>query len=765
MAKRSKKKRASPRNQPPKPKLAPQLAASQEILPAPPSPIRGRTLVQALVMVAATLWIYGPALHGAWLWDDDVLVTDNFSLRSLGGLGHIWFSSPLPDWPLTSTMLWIEWHLWGNETLGYHLCSLALHICSGLLIWRVFNRLGLRLGWLGGLLFVIHPLAVESVAWISEIKNTLSLPFFLLSFDAWLDAEEKKPSGYLRSILYFLAAMLAKTSTVMLPLVILLYCWWKRGRVTRQEIKRVFPHFAVALVLGLVSVYFQNTKQDYDPVELGGFVTRSIGAGTALFFYLEKFILPIELLPIYPKWSLDPPSLLQALTIPALAGLLLGLWTQRKGWGRHALFGLGFFVLNLLPVLGLVKMQYLSISWVADHLVYLPIIGLIGLTVAGLGQIERQLPKFTRPYAIGTVAGVMALLAWESRSYASLFVNQETLWTYTLQHNPQAWEAHGNLGAILMQTGRLPEAEQQFEEALKIKPDILQVHNNLGVVMAQTGRTAKAVEQFDLALKINPYDVEAHNNLGLAMAQTGRMADAIKQYELALKINPDYALARINLGKAFLKEGQADEATVQFEWALKIDPNLNEAYYNLGTILMQAGRLPEAEQQFEQALKRNLDNAEAHYNLGVALMMTGSVPEALEQFEQAVKLNPYDAVAHNDLGIALKQTGRIPEAVEQFEQALKINPNYAKAHYNLGIALVLTGRVAEAIEQFEQAIKINPGYAKAHESLGDALEQTGRIPEAVDQFEQALKIDPSYAEARNNLVKAQALQKAVPAKN
>jgi Flp pilus assembly protein TadD len=501
--------------------------------------------------VAAGLWIYWPALQGGWLWDDDVLVTDNSNLRSLWGLWEIWFTPRTDYWPLTWTLLWMEWHLWGNEPLGYHLCSLALHICSGILIWRLFNRLGLRWGWLGGLLFVIHPLAVESVAWVSETKNTLSLPFFLLSIDAWLDAEEKRSPDNRRSVFYYLAAMLAKTSTVMLPLVLLLYCWWKRGHVTWQELKRMVPYVAIAVTLGLITVYFQNNGQGDNPVELGGPVTRLIGAGTAVFFYLGKFILPVNLLPIYPRWTLDSPSLLQILAVPAIAALLFGLWTQRGGWGRHALFGFGFFLLNLLPVLGLVKMKYMGISWVSDHFAYVPMIGLIGLIVVGLGLLHERLSSFPHLVGVGTISivTVIVLLLLESHSYASLFNNSEALWAYTVQHNPHAG-AYNNLGDALMREGRLSEAIEQFEQALKIKPDYAEAHNNLGIALGRTGRMSEAIEQFEQALKIKPDYAHAHNNLGIAFERTGRMSEAIEQFEQALKIKPDDALAHNNLAEA-----------------------------------------------------------------------------------------------------------------------------------------------------------------------------------------------------------------------
>jgi hypothetical protein len=381
-------------------KRSPKKKAVQPSLPSRAALSR-LVLLQAGVLVAAAIWIYWPALGGAWLWDDDTLVSDNRDLRTWSGLGKIWFSSPETDyWPLTWTLFWIEWHLWGNEPLGFHLVSLALHIGSGMLVWRLFNRLGMRGGWLGGLLFVIHPLAVESVAWIAELKNTLSLPLYLLAFGAWIDAEEQKPLGYVKSVLYYLAAMLAKTSTVMLPAVLLLYGWWKRGRISRVEIVRMIPYGLIALTLGLITVYFQNNGHDFHTIEHGGLVARLIGAGTAVCFYLGKFILPIDLLPIYPRWTLDPPSLLEVLTLPALAALLWALWSQRRGWGRHALFGFGFFLLNLLPVLGLVRMVYLSITWVADHMVYVPMIGLIGLFAAAWGELGERMPASFRVWGM-----------------------------------------------------------------------------------------------------------------------------------------------------------------------------------------------------------------------------------------------------------------------------------------------------------------------------------------------------------------------------
>jgi hypothetical protein len=399
---------------------------------------REGALLKATILVAVGLWIFSPVFNGDWIWDDTTLVAENDSLRSLTGLGKIWFAAPATDyWPMTWTLLWVEWHLWGAHTLGYHLCSVALHLTSAFLIWRLFSKLGLRWGWLGGLVFVVHPLAVESVAWISEIKNTLSLPFFLLSLNAYIDADQGRGGkGYGRALLFYLIAMLCKSSVVMLPVDLLLYHWWRHGRITWFDCRRMLPYIAIALALGSVTLYFQATHYtESDVVRDRGIITRLIGAGAAIFFYIGKFILPVDLVPIYPRWNLNPPSLSRLLTLPLLALTLAALWTKRKTWGRHALFGVGFFLINLLPVIGLCRMTWMNVSWVADHLVYIPMIGLIGCAVAGLEVAHRNLSPAARPWLFAAITALIILMARESHWYAGMFVDLKTLRTLTVQRD------------------------------------------------------------------------------------------------------------------------------------------------------------------------------------------------------------------------------------------------------------------------------------------------------------------------------------------
>ena len=583
--------------------------------------------LQAAAIILAGTWVYAPALQGDWLWDDVVEVSRNPVLREpAGALTRIWFAPEGADYlPLKTTVQWAEWHLWGDNRVGYHVASLALHLLSALLFWRLLRRLFALGGgpqgelgpWLGGLIFAIHPLAVESVAWITELKNTLSLPPLLLAMIYYVtfDAEPSGPARPRRHLLpalaWFLAAMLCKSSAVMFPVVLLLYGWWRRGRLGRADLRASAPFFAVSLGLGLVTLWFQHHRAiSGADLSIGGWPSRVAGAGLAIVFYLGKFLWPAGLLPTYPRWHLTPPSPAQFLPWIAMAAALGWLWPRRDrgkspGWKRTVLFGLGCFGANLAPVLGFVPMAYLRISWVGDHLVYLPMLGLIGLAAAGAAGAAERVRRRPGWEASGAVliAGLSALLAFAGHRYAAFFRNEEALWSYTLQGNPDSWTAHDNLGIALRDSGRTAEAIVQYEEALRIRPEEAEVHNNLGVALRDAGRADEAIAQYREALRIQPEYAEADNNLGNALTATGRAAEAIACYREALRLNPGYAKARNNLGSALQRLGQIPEAIIQFEEAVRLAPDDPIAHTNLGVALRDTGRTAEAVAQFEEAAR------------------------------------------------------------------------------------------------------------------------------------------------------------------
>jgi hypothetical protein len=499
------------------------------MIPVTARPARNGFWLQALLLVLAGYWIYAPALHGGWLWDDGDEIFRNPLLRDPAGWWKIWITPGGVDYfPLKTTLQWCLWQAGGARPALYHLTSLALHVVSGLLFWRLLARLGVRLAWWGGLLFVVHPLAVESVAWISELKNTLSLPLLLLAMLAYLDFEDFRTArAYVLSLGFFLLALLGKTSVVMFPAVILLYGWSKRGRIGRRDIGDSLPFFVLSAGFGLVTLWFQHVRATAEwalPAVSPG--SRLISAGLAIAFYFEKGVFPSGLLPIYPEWHLHPLSFWQCLPWPILAIALGGCWIRRSTWGRPALLGLGFFLLNLVPVLGFVPMAYHHIAWVADHFAYLSLLGLLGLGVAGAGRVvdrwERASAAWLRPCAMGVAAGVVVALAWESRAYASWFRSEETLWTRTLRRDPSLWMAHKNLGYAWSEQGRIPEAIDEYAVALSLNPDFPEAHNNLGSLLAERGQLPEALAQFQEAVRLAPHYWAARANLERAERALGR---------------------------------------------------------------------------------------------------------------------------------------------------------------------------------------------------------------------------------------------------
>jgi tetratricopeptide (TPR) repeat protein len=583
-------------------------------------------LFQAAVIIVAATVIFQPALHGDWLWDDNLDITENAVTQSAGGLWSIWFEpgTQLDYYPVKASVQWAQWHLWGGDTFGYHVTNLVLHMVSALLVWRLFRKLGLKRAWLGGLIFAVHPALVESVAWIAELKNTLSMPFFLLAAIFCLEFDEHRRRRDQRAALgLFLAAMLTKPSMVMFPFALLGHAWWKRGRIGRDDLKAAAPFFAVSLLVGAVTLVlsYGYKHQLPDPIPVGGFLSHAALIGLSLAFYLGKAVWPAGLLPIYPPWPVNPPSLLQFLPWPALGALLFWFWRKRQSWGRGALFGFGFFLVMLLPFSGVAPASFMYFTWVMDHFLYLPILGLIGLAVAGIEQAEKAVPPPVRCGGIGLSAVVLAVMITQSRGYAEKFVSQEVLWTYTLTRQPASWPAHYLLGVTLVQKGRLDEAAAHYERALELKPDFAEAHNNLGLVFLQRREVDDAIFQFQTALEIKPAYVQAHSNLGAALRQKGRVPEAIVQYQQALALDPGNAGIHGNFGNALFRNKQVDEAIVQYQKALDLAPDFVQARNNLGLALLQKGRVDEAIIQFREALRLQPDYADAQRNLARAQAM------------------------------------------------------------------------------------------------------------------------------------------------
>jgi protein O-mannosyl-transferase len=651
-------------------------------------------ILQAAVIALAAFWVFWPARNGQWIGDDSLYITSNPLLNDPARLWKAWFhpGSFVEYYPIEQSFQWAQWQLWHNETLGYHLTNIVLHVISALLIWRLLSRFGLRLAWLGGLIFAVHPMMVDSVALINELKTALSLPPFLLAMEFYIDYEEKgRWRDYGLALGLFVIAMLCKITMAAFPVVILLYAWWKRKRIGWRDLVASAPFFAVALILSLLTIwsgewYGQLLGASTDLTSQSGWWFRLVLAGQIICFYLSRCLLPFAPMPIYHRWTVDPSAPGQFLPWFIICGMIFYLWTKRETWGRHALLGLGFFLIMLGPFLGLHWISYMNETWVLEHLLYIPIIGPIGLVVAGLEQVDKQLPHAYRPCGIGVVAVAVALLAFQSHAYAAMYINEETICAYTITQNPESVMAHYNLAGELLKKGKFDEAMNQLRTAVALDPRNPEAENDLGDALLQKGRVDEAIDHLRKSLKLNPDNLAAQSNLGEAFFQKGLVDDAIAQYRKALKIDAGNIEVLSNLGEAFLQKGRFDEAIAWYEKAQEINPGNPQVHFNLGNAFFQKGQIADAIAQHQRAVEINPDYTEAHYNLGVELLNSGKIDGAIEHLQKVVENSPAFPDAHNNLGIAFAQKGQLGDAIAQFEETLRLDPNNGSAQKNLADA-------------------------------------------------------------------------------
>ncbi|MGD0999602.1 MAG: tetratricopeptide repeat protein [Candidatus Brocadiia bacterium] len=529
----------------------------------------------AVAIVAVTLLAYLPVmLRGGFFWDDDSFLYANKLIRAPDGLRRLWFTKEPTDYfPLTSSVLWVEWRVWGNDPRGYHVVNVLLHAAAAVLAWRVLVRLRVPGAWLAGLLFAVHPAAAASVAWITELKNTLPMALYLMSLLAWLrfddggfhhDETTSTTYGtphYLLSLGLFLLALLAKTSVVMLPAVLLLCAWWRRGRISLRDLARSLPFFALSLALGCVTVWFQLHKAIAvgEIVRPEGFFSRVAAAGWIAWFYLCKVLLPAGLCVIYPRWDVSGSSVLAFLPLALLIAGLAWLWTRRKSWGRAPLFAAAYFLVSLLPVLGFVDTSFMENSLVADHLQYVAMIGVIAFAAGMLARLAGA-KGAGAPMGLLAAAGCVLVLGSLTWTRAALYGDARNMWRDNVTKNPSAWLAWNNLGWTCHSAGDDEEAVEDFSRAIALKPNFAQALSNRGGVYAILGKLDLAMDDCNRAVALLPKVARVRINRGNIFFQTHRLSEAIADYDEAIRLNPNFADAYANRARAWLELKEYDKA-------------------------------------------------------------------------------------------------------------------------------------------------------------------------------------------------------------
>ncbi|HXM42931.1 MAG TPA: tetratricopeptide repeat protein [Bryobacteraceae bacterium] len=624
----------------------------------------------------AVLLAYWPALRGGLVWDDPAHITAP-ALQSWHGLWRIWFSLGATQqyYPLLHSAFWIEHRLWGDAVLGYHLANLAQHALAACLVVAIARRLKLPGAWLAGMVFALHPVCVEAVAWISEQKSTLSAVFYLASALVYLSFDHtRRRSTYLWALGLFILALLTKTVTATLPPALLVIFWWQRGRLDwRRDVRPLVPWIALGAAAGLFTAWVERTLVGAQGTAYAlTFAQRILLAGRVIWFYAAKLVWPSNLIFSYPRWKLDPTAPWQYPYLVGVLAIALGLCLlARRHRGPLAAFLL--FAGTLFPVLGFFNIYPFLFSYVADHFQYLASLALIVPLSSALVWLVTRLG---RPADIVLPAVLLAILATLTWRQTGIYRNAETLYRATLLRNPGSWLAHNNLGvALLERPGHLAEAKTEYQAALALNPDDAEAHNNLGNALARMpGRLPEAMREFEVAIRLEPRLAQAHQNLGNALARNPqRIADSIAQFDIALQLKPDDPQIRNDLGVTMLaSSGHISDAITQFQDAVQLSPGDPQFRINLGNALSQIpARRPEAVAQFQAILRSQPNNSQAHNGLAITLaQMPGRLPEAIAEFQAALRIDPNFAEAHNNLERA--------QARANLEAACAQNSQYCK---------------------------------------------------------------------------------------
>jgi tetratricopeptide (TPR) repeat protein len=644
----------------------------------------------ALAVILGTLAAYSPVFRAGFIWDDDGHVTRP-ALQGLSGLGKIWtqLGATQQYYPVLHTAFWLEHRAWGYAPGPYHVTNILAHSIAACLLALLVETLlaieprgafrAARNRWLAAwgtaVLFALHPMGVESVAWISEQKNTLSAVFGLGSALVYLRCGRSgRGWGYAAAFLVFAAAILTKSVTVTLPAVLLVLLWWREGHLERRDLARLLPWLLVGAVMGSITAWVERTYIGANGVSFTLSAASKVAlAGRIAWFYAATWVWPRELLFVYPRWSPVGAPREWIGTVGVLGVIGLGFAWRRRNRGPLAATLL--FLGILFPALGFFNVYPFIFSYVADHFAYLATAVLdAGLAIGVAGWMLRDDRRLSTAY-VGVIAAIAAVCAVATYRDAKPYVSAETLYRRTLVGNPNAWLAHGNLATILLDRGAIQEAIVHLKQARELNPLYPEPANNLANAYSRLRDWDDALPLYAEAIRLRPTYVDAYLNWGNALGEMGRYAEAVDRYRSALALRPDSA----------------------------------NAYYRLGNAYGNSGDLESAMKAYERAAALNPAFAEAEANWGLALAQTGRVDEAVRHLLRAVALNDRYGEAHAYLGFAYGKAGRLADAIEQYEEALRVEPDVADVHYNLAVALRAAGRLPEADAQFEAAARLGAG--------------------------------------------------------
>lgn len=721
------------------------------MFPAMAVPSNRWVLAGVLAIAAATLVSYLPVLRAGFVWDDDNCVTGNAALADARGLVRIWLRPGVFQqyYPVVQTSHWIERRLWGLDPAGYHAVNIVLHALNALLLWAVLRKLRVPGAFVAAAVFALHPVQVESVAWITERKNTLSGLFYFASLLAYLryagldgGARRENSPAYPAAMLFFVLALFSKTVTATLPAAILLMVWWKRGRVGWDDVRPLVPFFMVGAALGLITAWMERVHVGARGAAWDlSFLDRVLIAGRALWFYSDKVLWPSKLTFIYPRWAVDAGVWWQYLFPAGALAVVAALWLLRGTIGRGPVAAVLVFAVTLFPALGFLNFYPMQYSFVADHFQYLACAAIIALAVAAGATFVTD-PRARQYGSVGLLAG-LALMTWQR---GRVYRDAETLWRDTLSRNPSAWMAHVNLGKIYSLRGESAPAMAHYEQAIALRPDDAGAHNNLALELLRTGDVEAAVQHFNEAVRLWPNYPDAYFHLGLALEQRGWTNEAVRAFELALLSRPAYPEALNALGVAMARRRENDKAIALFLKACEIAPDYVDARINLCRVLRISGQLEAAGRHGELAVRMRPDSADASYQLALVRIAQGRLSDAQELLRASLALDPQSSYSHYQLALTLLEQGNAGDALENAREAIRLWPENVDA-LNL-LAWVLSTHPDAAIRDAPEALRFAAAACQITQR---------RIPNYLDTLAAAQGNAGDFAAARQTAQEALAL--------
>jgi len=616
-----------------------------------------RLFLGALAIAVLTFAVYIPVVPGSFVMDDERLTSwDNPLVNGHLTLRSLWFGT---DFTLTTFIWWLEHLAFGQHPAGYHLVDITLQALSAILLWRLLARLKIPAAWLAGALFAVHPVCVNSVARIAELKNTLSMPFFLASFIAYLryetsrlypmDPPDRQSTNfaalwYFISIAAFVLALMAKTTVIMLPVVLLLCAMWQRHKIQRRDVIHTAPFFLLSFAFGLMSIWFQKYQAlPTSPLTLhaASFARRVAVAGYDFWFYLGKAIFPVHLNLEYPRWNIDAAAAMAFLPDLLVVVLFLVCLFYRRSWGRHALFALACFAVMLFPALGFFDAQFEVLLPVSDHLQYSALPAIVAFVAGTLAALAGRV-------AFPTVAIILlALSSVLCFKRAGVFQDEKKLMADAIAKNPAAWGALDDLGVIYAQDyGDYPKAVDLIQQSLKYNPDDTDAHLNLGYAFLLQRNYPAAEAQYLAVLKISPREPVANKMYARLLELRGQNTEAIRHLQMSVCLNPDAGTA-MDLATLDYATGNWHRVVTDLQRVLSLKPDSSTRATALNNLAWTLATCPD-----------------------------GSVrngKEAVSDAEQACNLTGFKQSGMvNTLAAAYAEAGRFSDAISAAENAIQL---------------------------------------------------------------------------------------------